>query len=283
MEKIRKRTYVLFFLAIPFALIFGAALGALVAQTINTMNTENFTEFNPSLPTKLLDINGELITEFSADEKREMIDIIDIPQHVIDALITREDKIFFEHRGFSLRSIMRAVIGKITGKTLGGGSTLTQQIAGTLYCDRTDISYSRKLKELWWAIQMERRFSKNEILELYLNKVYLGGGTYGINAASKYYFGHDASKLTPAESAILVIQLSNPAYYNPFDYPNRAQERQRDVLNLMVESGYLTAEAADESFEDLFGFHCDTGNFCHAGITVPYDRIPDLDLHLQGV
>ena len=110
MEKIRKRTYVLFFLAIPFALIFGAALGALVAQTINTKNTENFTEFNPSLPTKLLDINGELITEFSADEKREMIDIIDIPQHVIDALITREDKIFFEHRGFSLRSIMRAVI-----------------------------------------------------------------------------------------------------------------------------------------------------------------------------
>ncbi|MBO4509547.1 MAG: PBP1A family penicillin-binding protein [Spirochaetaceae bacterium] len=252
MEKIRKRTYVLFFLAIPFALIFGAALGALVAQTINTMNTENFTEFNPSLPTKLLDINGELITEFSADEKREMIDIIDIPQHVIDALITREDKIFFEHRGFSLRSIMRAVIGKITGKTLGGGSTLTQQIAGTLYCDRTDISYSRKLKELWWAIQMERRFSKNEILELYLNKVYLGGGTYGINAASKYYFGHDASKLTPAESAILVIQLSNPAYYNPFDYPNRAQERQRDVLNQMVESGYLTAEAADESFEDFW-------------------------------
>ncbi len=252
MEKIRKRTYVFFFLAIPFALIFGAALGALIAQTINTINTENFTEFNPSLPTKLLDINGELITEFSADEKREMIDIIDIPQHVIDALITREDKIFFEHRGFSLRSIMRAVIGKITGKTLGGGSTLTQQIAGTLYCDRTDISYSRKIKELWWAIQMERRFSKNEILELYLNKVYLGGGTYGINAASKYYFGHDASKLTPAESAILVIQLSNPAYYNPFDYPNRAQERQRDVLNQMVESGYLTAEVADESFEDFW-------------------------------
>ncbi len=242
----------MFFLAVPFALIFGAALGALVAQTINTKNTENFTEFNPSLPTKLLDINGELITEFSADEKREMIDLIDIPQHFIDALITREDRVFYQHRGFTLKSIMRAVVGKLTGKSLGGGSTLTQQIAGTLYCDRTDISYTRKIKELWWAIQMERRFSKNEILELYLNKVYLGGGTYGINAASKYYFGHDASKLTPAESAILVIQLSNPAYYNPFDYPNRAQERQRDVLNQMVVSGYLTAEAADESFEDFW-------------------------------
>ena len=170
MEKIRKSTYFLFFLAVPFALIFGAALGALVAQTINTKNTENFTEFNPSLPTKLLDINGELITEFSADEKREMIDLIDIPQHFIDALITREDRVFYQHRGFTLKSIMRAVVGKLTGKSLGGGSTLTQQIAGTLYCDRTDISYTRKIKELWWAIQMERRFSKNEILELYLNK-----------------------------------------------------------------------------------------------------------------
>ena len=252
MEKIRKRTYFLFFLAIPFALIFGVMLGALAAQTVITKNTENFTEFNPSLPTKLLDINGELITEFSADEKREMIDLIDVPQHLIDALVTREDRIFFQHRGYSLRSIMRAVVGKLTGKTLGGGSTITQQIAGTLYCDRTDISISRKIKELWWAIQMERRFSKNEILELYLNKVYLGGGTYGINAASKYYFGHSAAELTPAESAILVIQLSNPAYYNPFDYPNRAQERQRDVLNQMVLSGYLTAEAADESFENFW-------------------------------
>lgn len=252
MEKIKKRTYFLFFLAVPFAIIFGCILGALVALTVNTINTENFTEFNTSLPTKLLDINGELITEFSAEEKREMINIIDIPQHVIDALITREDRIFFQHRGFSLRSILRAVVGKLTGKTLGGGSTLTQQIAGTLYCDRTDISIRRKIEELWWAIQMERRFSKNEILELYLNKVYLGGGTYGINAASKYYFGHDAKALTPAESAILVIQLSNPAYYNPFDYPNRAQERQKDVLNQMVASGYISQEAADESFEEYW-------------------------------
>ena len=114
------------------------------------------------------------------------------------------------------------------------------------------MSVVRKLKELWWAIQMERRWSKDEILELYLNKIYFGGGTYGVNAASKYYFGHSATEITPAESAILVIQLSNPAYYNPFEYPNRAMTRQQDVLNSMVKEGYLTKEVADESFNTFW-------------------------------
>ena len=233
-------------------MIFGISLGALTALTVNTKNTEFLTEFNPSLPTKLLDINNELITEFSSDEKREMIEIDALPQHMIDALITREDRIFYKHKGFSLKSIFRAVVGKLTNQTLGGGSTLTQQIAGTLYCYRTDYSIKRKVIELWWAVQMERRFSKNEILELYLNKVYLGGGTYGVNAASKHYFGHSAESITPAEAAILVIQLSNPSHYNPFDYPNRARERQLDVLTQMVQDGYLTQAEAEQSFEDFW-------------------------------
>ena len=234
------------------SIIFGAFLGWSVSETKNIINTEYISEFETALPTKLLDINGEIITEFASDEKREIIAYQDLPQHLIDALITREDRIFFSHNGFSFKSIMRAIIGKLTGKSLGGGSTLSQQIAGTLYCDRTEMSYSRKIKELWWAFQMERRYSKNEILELYLNKIYFGGGTYGVNAASKYYFGHDATQITPAESAILVIQLSNPAYYNPFDHPNRAMDRQKNVLDAMVEQGFLTREEADTSFEEYW-------------------------------
>ena len=171
---------------------------------------------------------------------------------MLDALLTREDRIFYKHHGFSFKAVMRAVVGKLTGKSLGGGSTLTQQIAGTLYCDRTEMSIMRKIKELWWAIQMERHLSKNEILELYLNKIYFGGGTYGVNAASKYYFGHSAEEITPAEAAILVIQLSNPAFYNPFDHPNRAMDRQHDVLNSMVKAGYISRETADESFDDFW-------------------------------
>ena len=252
MKKIRKLTIAMFSFLLFSTLVTGVALGAGVAATLNIINNENFTEFTTALPTKLLDINGELITEFASDEKREIISLQKLPQHMIDALITREDRIFFEHKGFSIKAVMRAVVGKLTGRSLGGGSTLTQQIAGTLYCDRTEISITRKIKELWWAIQMEPRYSKNEILELYLNRIYFGGGTYGVNAASKYYFGHAATEITPAEAAILVIQLSNPAFYNPFDHPNRAMARQQDVLNSMVEYGYLTKAEADDSFNNYW-------------------------------
>lgn len=252
MNGIRKSTFVWFGLLFAAAISLGCLLGWGLSETQNIKNTEYFTSFDTALPTKLLDINGELITEFSSDEKREIITLNQLPQHMIDALITREDRIFYSHRGFSYKAVMRAVVGKLTGRSLGGGSTLTQQIAGTLYCDRTEMSITRKIKELWWAIQMERRYSKNEILELYLNKIYFGGGTYGVNAASKYYFGHSAEEITPAEAAILVIQLSNPAFYNPFDHPNRAMERQKDVLNSMVKLGYLNKEEADESFDTFW-------------------------------
>ncbi len=252
MTNFKKSPIVLLTFLLFFAIIFGLATGWTVSETINIKNSEFITEFETALPTKLLDINGELITEFTSDEKREIIAYNDLPQHMKDALITREDRIFFSHKGFSSKAVLRAVVGKLTGRSLGGGSTLTQQIAGTLYCDRSDMSITRKIKELWWAIQMERRYSKNEILELYLNKIYFGGGTYGVNAASKYYFGHDATKITPAESAILVIQLSNPAFYNPFDHPNRAMDRQQDVLKSMVAAGYITEEIATESYENYW-------------------------------
>lgn len=252
MNKIRKST-IFWFSALFFAaIVFGSLLGLGLSETVNIKNTEYITSFDTALPTKLLDINGELITEFASDERREIISLNRLPQHMIDALLTREDRIFYKHHGFSFKAVMRAVIGKLTGRSLGGGSTLTQQIAGTLYCDRSDMSILRKIKELWWAIQMERHLSKNEILELYLNKIYFGGGTYGVNAASKYYFGHSAEEITPAEAAILVIQLSNPAFYNPFDHPNRAMDRQKDVLNFMVKAGYISKENADDSFEDFW-------------------------------
>ncbi len=244
------------FVCIPLLLlsaaIFGGLLGGGLAATFNIKNTENFTELSTALPTRLLDINGELITEFSSDEKRELIALDKLPQIMIDALLTREDRIFYEHHGFSAKAIFRAVIGVLTKMHLGGGSTLTQQIAGTLYCDRTQMTAMRKVQELWWALQMERRYSKDEILELYLNKIYFGGGTYGVDAASKYYFGHSATEITPAEAALLVIQLSNPAYYNPFEHTNVAMERQRDVLNAMVAAGFLTEDAANESYDDYW-------------------------------
>ena len=273
MIKIRKSTY--FWVgALFFASIFiGCLLGYGLAETKNIKNSEYISSFDTALPTKLLDINGELITEFSSDEKREIISLNKLPPHMIDALLTREDRIFYKHNGFSFKAILRAVAGKFTGRSLGGGSTLTQQIAGTLYCDRAEMSIMRKIKELWWAIQMERRYSKNEILELYLNKIYFGGGTYGVNAASKYYFGHSAEEITPAEAAILVIQLSNPAFYNPFDHPNRAMDRQRDVLTSMVKLNYISEDEAKESF-DVFWSNFDYTRTSSSAYMMRNDKAP---------
>jgi penicillin-binding protein 1A len=236
----------------------GMALGLALAETVNITNQENFQEFAPALPTKILDINGELITEFSADEKRELVSLADLPRHLIYAVLAREDPDFYRHRGFTIRAIARAFYGQIREKlfnagSLGGGSTITQQVAGTLYTDRSERTISRKIRELWWALQMERRYTKNEILEFYLNYMYMGPGVYGVEAASKYFFGHSSKDLSLAESAILVIQLSSPAKYNPLDNPNRAMDRQLDVLNRMVELGYATKADTETSFNEYWG------------------------------
>ena len=234
------------------AMFLGIVVGLFVAETVIVKNQENFTEFTPALPTKLLDINGNLITEFSAEEKREIISIKELPTHLIHAVLAREDPDFYKHHGFSFKAIVRAVFGQLIGKNLGGGSTITQQLAGTLYLDRSERSITRKLRELWWALQLERRYSKNEILELYLNRMYMGAGTYGVEAASKYYFGHSAREISLAEAAILVIQLSSPARYNPLDNPNIARNRQKAVLDKMVDLGYATRQEADASFEEYW-------------------------------
>ena len=252
MGKLNKTIYL--YIIFLFLILTGGAvaLGKMLAATQNIKQTELFFSFNPALPSRILDIRGDLITEFSVDEKRELIDFKDISPALIHALLAREDRLFYRHRGFRIKSIFRAVVGQVLRKQLGGGSTLTQQIAGLLYSDRSDRSVKRKLRELWWAIQMERRYSKDEIMTLYLNNVYFGVGTYGASTASRFYFGRSASNLTPAEAAILVIQLSNPTYYNPFDHPNEAKNRQDHVLQAMVDMGYLTKEEASASFEEYW-------------------------------
>ncbi|MDR1507835.1 MAG: PBP1A family penicillin-binding protein [Treponema sp.] len=230
----------------------GIALGLSLAETVNIQNTENFTDFNPALPTKILDVSGEVITEFVSEEKRELVALNELPRHLILAVLTREDPDFYNHKGFSLRGILRAALGRLIGRNLGGGSTITQQVAGTLYLNRMEKTISRKVRELWWAFQMERRFSKNEILEIYLNYMNMGPGTYGVEASSQYFFGHSAREVTLAEAAVLVVLLSSPTGYNPLLNPNVARGRQIDVLTKMVDAGYVTKEEADSSFQEYW-------------------------------
>ncbi|MCL1814983.1 MAG: PBP1A family penicillin-binding protein [Treponema sp.] len=244
--------------AILIAGLIGLGLGLSIAITENLESTENLKSINPALPTRVLDSSGELVTEFSADEKRELITLGELPRHLILAVLAREDPNFYNHRGFSLKAIARAFYGRITGNHLGGGSTITQQVAGTLYTDRKEMTITRKIKELWWAIQMERRYTKNEILEIYLNQMIMGPGTYGVEAASKYFFNHSARDITLAEAAGLVVQLASPTSYNLILEPNVAMGRQKSVLDKMVELGYTTREEADDSFNEYWASYDST-------------------------
>jgi len=230
----------------------GVGLGLSLAETTNIRNQENFLEFAPALPTRILDINGNLVTEFAAEERRTLVTLSELPQDLINAILAREDPNFFNHRGFSIRAIARAAYGQLVGRHLGGGSTITQQIAGTLFLDRREMTVRRKVAELWWAIQMERRFTKNEILEIYLNQINMGPGVFGVEAASQFFFGHSARDVTLAEAAILAILPSSPTRYNPLNNPNDAMNRQRFVLDRMIHFGFITPEEADASFEEFW-------------------------------
>jgi len=227
----------------------GAGLGLALSGTANVIRTENFTQFDTALPTKIFDINGKLITEFFAEEQRIPVSIKDLPNYLLEAFITREDRTFYTNPGFDLQSIFRAVLGQIIGRNLGGGSTITQQLAGTLYADRKVISIGRKLKELWWALQLTRRYTKQEILEMYLNRMIMGPAVYGVEAASRYFFGHPAKDCTPEEAAILAIQLSSPSRYNPFRNPMLARDRSKEILDQMVARRVITKAQANESFD----------------------------------
>jgi len=240
------------FFTIAIAAVIGVGLGWSLAYTTNIKNEENFIEFAPALPTRIMDINGNLVTEFASDEKRELVSLSELPRHLIHAVLAREDPDFYNHRGFSIRAITRAAVGYVTGNPSGGGSTITQQVSGTLYADRTERTIRRKIRELWWAFQIERRYTKNEILEIYLNYMPMGPGTYGVETTSKHFFGHSARDVSLAEAAVLAVLLSGPTRFNPLNNPNQAMDRQRAVLDKMVELGYADQDEADASFMEYW-------------------------------
>ncbi len=280
----QKRRIVLTILVVAVvvvAVVVGTATGMALASIHNAAGITSGPRDHTALPSQLLDSRGRLITEFFAEENRTLVTIDELPNHLIYALITREDQTFFEHRGFSIRGTVRAAWNLVTGRYVSGGSTLSQQLAGHLYADRQEFSIARKLRELWWALQLERSLTKYEILEQYLNTMFFGHGTYGVEAASRYYFGHSAAELSVAESAMLVIQLANPSMYSPIRRPNEARRMQRVILNRMVEHGYATQEEVDLSFTQYWNDY----DFTRASSSTAFfdrdDRAPYFSEHVR--
>jgi len=233
----------------------GYVWGRLLAESRNIQRDARVGDYRPALPTRIYDRHGRLITEFFSEEKREIVPFERIPRHFVEALLTREDKKYYEHHGFRLYYMLRAAWDIITGRSFRGGSTITQQLAGHLFADRSEITLTRKLKELWWALHLEAALSKNEILELYLNEMYFGHNTYGVQAASQFYFQRTVEEISLAESVMLVIQLASPARYSPFNNPNQAKDMQRQIMEQMVGRGFLSKEEAEYYFDEYWEDH----------------------------
>ncbi|WP_370529763.1 transglycosylase domain-containing protein [Alkalihalobacillus sp. AL-G] len=196
-----------------------------------------------SSASKLVNENGDVITKLYA-QNRELVEIEDIPEHVQQAFIAIEDRRFYDHSGIDFQAILRALYKDIlAGSKVEGGSTITQQLAKNIFLSN-DKTWLRKTKEVIIAINLERKYTKKEILEMYLNQIYFGHGAYGIQSASKLLFGKEVSELTLEEGALIAGLPKAPNGYSPIDHPEKSKKRRDLVLSLMGELDFITAEQA---------------------------------------
>lgn len=206
-------------------------------------------EYTPALTTKVFDRNNLLIHEFSI-EKRAMVPLEDIPVDLQNAVVAMEDRNFFKHPGFSIRGIFRALFNDlITGHAKQGASTLTQQLSRGVFLTQ-EKKLIRKIREVILAIQIEHQFSKREILQLYLNQIYLGRGAYGVKAAARKYFDKELNELTIGESALLVGLIPAPERYNPFANPDLSRQRRDLVLEVMHNQNYISKEELEQAKQE---------------------------------
>lgn len=201
----------------------------------------NFSEIKPNPVTRIYSSDGEIIRTFTA-YKFEKVSIEDIPQAMKDAIISTEDKNFYKHRGFDTLGLVRSTITNLaSGKLKQGASTITQQLARILFLSN-EKTFDRKIKELIIAHRIEKTISKDEILEMYLNTVYLGSGAYGVLAASQIYFGKPLKDLTLSETALIAGLPQAPSIYSPFNNLDAAIKRRNQVLLRMYKTGSITKE-----------------------------------------
>lgn len=217
-----------------------------VVFAIQVPSPDSLSSRDQAQATKIFDKNGELLYDIFENQNRTPIKLSEIPEVVKQSTISIEDKDFYKHKGFSPLGIGRAVFDLITSRRVeGGGSTLTQQLVknALLSGERT---ITRKLKEFILAVQVERAYSKDQILEMYLNEIPYGGTAYGIEAASNLYFGKHAKDLSLAEASLLAGLPQRPSVYSPYGtHPELAKSRQAEVLRRMTEEGYITKAQAE--------------------------------------
>ena len=202
--------------------------------------------YNPPTITRFYSEDGEIIGEFFI-EKREVVFLDRIPVHLVQAFVAGEDAKFYHHKGLDYIAIFRAMMKNIfSGEIVQGGSTITQQVVKSLLLS-SEKSFQRKIREALLAFKIEKNLSKEEILFLYLNQIYLGQGAYGVAAAAQTYFGKRIGELNLTESALLAGLTQAPSKDSPFHHPEQAKRRQTYVLQRMVEEGFVSREEGTQA------------------------------------
>ena len=225
----------------------GLFFGYIVSEVKNFSGIQNLKKFQPSVPTRLYDVNGTLISEIFK-EQRDIVSYDELPRPLINAFLATEDQEFFSHFGINPFAIIRAM-GKniLAGKITQGGSTITQQLAKRLFT-QGEKNIKRKVLEAILTLQIEKRFSKEEILEMYFNQIYLGHGCYGVSSACQLFFDKKVKYITAAEASVLAALPSAPGRYSPLENPRNACMKNVDILGRMVKEKYLKKDYAEKIY-----------------------------------
>lgn len=240
------------------AVVMGVLVGFFVAFSSDLPQIEALKSFKPSAVSRVYSRNNELMAEFYA-EKRDPVPLSRIPEDLKKALIETEDRQFYSHSGVDIKGIARAIFHDIlAGEFVEGASTLTQQLSKTLFLT-SKKTLSRKIQEAILAFQLERRYTKDEILEFYLNQVYFGSGAYGVESAAQIFFGKHVNQLSLSECALIAAMPRSPSRYSPLVNPELALKRRNVVLKILWNRGYITEEvynsASSETLNTEHGSH----------------------------
>lgn len=232
----------------------------------------------------MYDKDGQIFSEIHYGEKRDYLSIEQIPQTVIDIFLTTEDQNFYEHRGFDIGGIVRAFTINLKSQSIEqGGSTLTQQLARNLFLNH-EKSYKRKINELLYAYQLEKQFTKKEILELYLNSIYFGHGVYGIETASIYYFKKKVHELTLGEMAFLASIPNNPSLYDPLASSPNTTKRQQFILKKMLEAKKIDKEEYKQARQQPIVLNIRTNMDLYPDYTTyVHEELKELISHSEGL
>lgn len=238
------------FIALCLVVFAGLGFGYIFAAYQSLPAVGN--NMRPAVSSQIFDSHGRLITTLHSDQNRLPIDINKVPQNLQNAFIAAEDNRFYEHIGIDPIGIFRAIFANLTNRGIAqGGSTITQQLAKNAFLSQ-EQTLKRKIQEAMLALEIEHKYSKKEILEMYMNQIYFGQGAYGIQTAAKTYFNKDVNELTLTQCAMLAGLPKSPNYYSPFNNLNEAKKRKNVVLDQMVKYGYVSAaEAEDAKNQDL--------------------------------